>query len=289
MPDCVTRQNAPVPSSTRERGLIQIKALGSGARQEIQMRRAFPKRAMFAVPSWINPLVLAVVALVLAGRSNAAPAEKQKACSHFHLVELTDIIGRAPPAPDGPPALDLCVPHGYLLPPGSFLPLDYFKPWLGVEDAVDGLNITAKWPSMESVWDKPLPSRKDYDPSTHGNLLDIMLALSTSYKSVDYQFNAEKRLLNAIQPAAPQFGLEHLVPDPSTRWPKAELYFKPERVHTSYVSCKVPSYAPYPGCKETFEYHGYLIEVSYSIVFLPLWQDIEEKVKLLITSFAEQK
>ena len=45
----------------------------------------------------------------------------------------------------------------------------------------------------------------------------------------------------------------------------------------------------YPGCAEEFEYHGYLIKVSYSSVFLPIWQDIEEKVKQLISGFAEQK
>jgi hypothetical protein len=238
----------------------------------------------------VKTLAVTVTAVfALATQGSAAPAESGKSCSHFHLVEKTDIIGRAPPAPDGPPVTDLCIPHGYLLPPGSFLPLSFFKPWLGVEAAVEGLNITAKWPSMESVWDKPLPSRKEYDPVTHGNLLDIWFALSTSYPGVDFRFDVAKRFFNATQSAAPQFGLQHLVPDPSTPLPKAQLYFKPEQIHTSYITCMLPSYAPSPGCEEEFEYHGYLVKVSYSVVFFPIWQDIEEKVERLIISFAEQK
>ena len=113
------------------------------------------------VCTWADVPAVAVVAVfALAIRGSAAPAESGRTCNHFHLIERTDIIGRAPPPPDGPPPTDLCIPHGYLLPPGSFLPPSYFKPWLGLEDTVEGLNIIAKWPAMKSVWDKPLPSKK---------------------------------------------------------------------------------------------------------------------------------
>jgi hypothetical protein len=209
-------------------------------------------------------------------QTTVATAEDPANCHRFQLIERTDIVGRAAPSPDSVPTRNICVPPGY------------FRPWQGRREAITDLSITAKWPSMESIWDKPLPG-KNYDPVTHGNFLNIWFGFSTSYPSVDYRFHATRRILKADLPGSPEFGLQHLVPDPTNPRPEAELYFKPENVHSSYIACTVPSYAPSPGCNEEFEFHGYLISVHYSHVFLPDWQDVQKKVERLILSFENDK
>ncbi len=232
-------------------------------------------------------LLLAAFSLASSG---PAAAGNPASCRHFHFIERTDIGTRAQLPPGGtPPPQDLCIPHGYLVPPLAPLPRIYFKEWDGLADTTTDLAITAKWPSMESVWDKPRPDRKEYDPVTHGNLLNIWFAMSTSYPSVDFRFNVEKRLLNATRPGAPQFGLRHLVPDPSTPRPEGELYFTPDQVHSSFIVCDTPLVARSPGCKETFEYLGYLITVQYSVVYFPMWEEIQEKTKLLISRFLPEE
>jgi hypothetical protein len=212
--------------------------------------------------------------LALVAQTSASTAGDPPACHHFRLIERTDIIGRAAPSPDSVPTRDICVPPGY------------FRPWQGRREKITDLAITAKLPSMEGIWDKPLPG-KEYDPVTHGNLLIIWFALSTSFTSVDFRFHADKQLFKDNQPSVPQFGLEHLIPDQTNTRPESEIYFKPEEIHSMFIECKLPSYARFPGCTETFEFQGYLVHVQYSHVFLPNWVEIQEKVKHLILSFEE--
>jgi hypothetical protein len=203
----------------------------------------------------------------------AATPEDLTTCQHFKLIARTDIAHQGVASPDNKPPQDICIPRGYFRTAGP---------------TITDLAITAKWPSMESIWDKPLPGRT-YDPETHGNLLNIWFARATSFTSVDYRFHAIKRLIKADLPGVPQFGLQHLIPDPTNPRPVAELYFLPEQTHTAYIECTVPSYAPFPGCEETFDFQGYLISVHYSYVFLPKWKEIEENVGRLILSFEIRK
>lgn len=186
--------------------------------------------------SWTKPFVLTLsMLLALIAQTSAAAADDRASCHHFRLIERTDIIGRAAPSSESVSARDICVPSGY------------FMPWIGRRKYTIDLAIDAKWPSMEGIWDKPLPG-KEYDPVTHGNLLNIWFALSASFTSVDFRFHAEKKLSNDNQPSVPQYGLEHLVPDQTNTRPQSELYFKPEEIHSMFIECKLPSYARYPGC-----------------------------------------
>ena len=243
---------------------------------------------VFRLRAWAGLLVLALLALAASLRPASAWTWGDPApCQHFHLTDQTAIIPRAKPSSNAVPPQGICVPTGYLITP--FAPLSNFKK-LPNEHDITGLAISAKYPTMETIWEHPTP-RKQYDPLTHGNRVGIWFGMETGWTSVDFRFHVAERLDNASLPAPPQFGLEHRVPDPSDRaWkPKAELYFKREEPHTMFIRCGVAPDPPSPGCTEEFTFNGYLIRTSYSVVYLPIWEEMQKKTEQLIKSFYEVK
>ena len=182
----------------------------------------------------------------------------------------------APSSSDSVPVQEICVPSGY------------FQPWQGRRETITDLAITAKWPKMDSIWDKPLPG-KYYDPVTHGDLLIIWFGLARSFPSIEFRFHVSARLLKIDQPGSPEYGLQHLVANATNHRPEAEFYFESTDIHSNYIECALPSYVKYPGCKAEFEYRGYLISVDYSHTLFPDWKQIQTQVEKLISSFEMNK
>jgi len=242
---------------------------------------------------WANLLALTLFGLLASFRP--APAwtwDDSAPCLHVHLTDQTPIIDPAKPSPDAVPAQDICVPRGYLvslfpnLPP----PLNSLEKPQNSDNMTD-LAIIAKYPTMEAIGEHPI-SREEYDPVSHGNLVNIWFGMATGWKSVDFRFHVEERFFKTTQPAPPQFGLERLVTDPSMSTQtilRAELYFKPEQPHTSFILCDFSSYARYSSCKETFESHGYIITTNYSVVYLPIWEEMQKKTEQLVLSFSKHE